>query len=111
MMDPNPTDQNLLDLRACPLAQGNPLDPLGDQRLALFIDQPPTFEQLGDLPALVTIETENQSRSPTSNLVSFGDLFELLVQVQIFYPFELQRYFALGALNQFQVPAVRTVEP
>ena len=72
MMDPDPTDQNLLDLRACPLAQRNPIDPLGDQRLTLFIDQPPTFEQLGDLPALVTIKAENQSRSPTSNLVSFG---------------------------------------
>ena len=111
MMDPNPTDQNLLDLRTGSLAQRNPLDPLGDQRLTLFIDQPPTFEQLGDLPALVTIETENQSRSPTSNLVSFGDLFELFVQVQIFNPFELQRNFALGTLNQFQVPAVSPVEP
>jgi len=58
MMNTHASNQYLLDLRASTFSKRDTLEPLGNDRLAFLVNQSPPFEQLSNLPTLVSIETE-----------------------------------------------------
>ncbi len=111
MVNAHAAMQQLLQLRANAL---RPIEPvhLVDQLRALRLgNQVAALQLLGDVPALLTVEAEDQGRSAADVGFAFGHERQLFIEQLIADPAVAQRHAALGPFDQLQLAAVRLVEP
>ena len=111
MVNTDSAYEDLFQFRSGPLGEIKGLDPLGHERLTFFVDELLSFEQFGNLPTLLAIETEDQARCSSSGFISFRDAFEMFIEVSVVNILKLQWNFSFRPLNKLQIAAMRSMHP
>src|SRR5262245_23647278 len=111
MMHADAAEQNLPQLRACPLREIKSLQLAGNAALLAVGEQRFAFELLRDVPALIAIEAEEQCGSAAGFIGPLGDLLDQFIQEQIAHPVVTERHAAVGALHQLDPPLMSPLEP
>ena len=111
MMDADAPLQNLLQFRAGSFRPVVPGQMVHEPLLLSVRQQAFAFELLGDRPAFVAIETEDECRRAACRLVPVGHDFQLFAQELIPHPLVGQRNLPLGGLNQLDFSIEAPAQP
>ena len=110
-MDADASLQNLLQFRTGSFRPVVPGQVVHEAFLLSVRQQAFAFELLGDRPAFVAIETENEGRRAACRLVSVGHDFQLFAQELISNPLVGQRNLAIGTLNELDFSIEAAAQP
>ncbi len=99
---PTPRSRTCLSFGPAPLRPVVLLELLAEPGLLAGGQHPLALELLGDAPALLAVEAEDQGGRQPRGLVPLGHSLDLLGEQLVGHPLEDQRHLALAPFDQFQ---------
>ena len=111
VMDPHAAQEDLPQFRPRPLAPVVTRELFDEPGLLAFAEDLLALDLLGQRPALLAVEAEDQGGGPPRLVVAGGHFFEVLAQQHVAHPMETQRHLAFLALDQFELALVAVAEP